>query len=166
MSRLLPAVWSACPALLPALALASGILLAGRVRPPVGWCLLAVGAALAGVALTGRRGPRLVTLRPLGRTLLVAGALVGVGAARQALEDNTAANRPARLPLATHGSRPVLLTGRVVSPTLIADHVSTCGMAYTPGTAERAGLVTLNLAVSDAGESVSMLHQVHVDNIP
>lgn len=50
--------------------------------------------------------------------------------------------------------------------TLIADHVSSCSMAYAPGTAERAGLVTLHLAVSDAGETVSMLHQVHVDNVP
>lgn len=50
--------------------------------------------------------------------------------------------------------------------TLIADHVSSCSMAYAPGTAERAGLVTLHLAVSDTGETVSMLHQVHVDNVP
>lgn len=50
--------------------------------------------------------------------------------------------------------------------TLIADHISNCDMAYSPGTAERAGLVTLALAVSDSSETVNMLHQVHVDNVP
>lgn len=52
------------------------------------------------------------------------------------------------------------------SRTLIADHLTACAMTYAPGTAERAGLVSLQLAVSDAGETVSLLHQVHVDNVP
>jgi len=50
--------------------------------------------------------------------------------------------------------------------TLIADHISNCGMAYAPGTAQRAGLVSIALAVSDTGETVSLLHQIHVDNVP
>lgn len=52
------------------------------------------------------------------------------------------------------------------SQTLVADQVSNCSVAYAPGTAQRAGLVSLGLDVSDAGETVSLLHQVHVDNVP
>ncbi len=50
--------------------------------------------------------------------------------------------------------------------TLIADHINNCSMAYAPGTAQRAGLISIALAVTDTGETVSLLHQVHVDNVP
>jgi len=50
--------------------------------------------------------------------------------------------------------------------TLIADHMTSCAVAYAPGTSERAGLVTLEFGVSDSGETVSLLRQVHVDNVP
>ncbi len=50
--------------------------------------------------------------------------------------------------------------------TLIANRVSNCSMTYSPGTSQRAGLVSIELAVSDAGETVSLLHQIHVDNVP
>jgi MSHA biogenesis protein MshO len=42
-----------------------------------------------------------------------------------------------------------------------------CAIAYDPGTSQRAGLVTINLTLNDnAGEGVSLLHQIHVDNLP
>ncbi len=50
--------------------------------------------------------------------------------------------------------------------TLITNRVSACTMGYAPGTSQRAGLVSIALAVSDTGETVSLLHQVHVDNVP
>jgi len=50
--------------------------------------------------------------------------------------------------------------------TLITNRVSSCAMGYAPGTSQRAGLVSITLAVSDTGETVSLLHQVHVDNVP
>ena len=50
--------------------------------------------------------------------------------------------------------------------TLVADQVSACSIAYAPGTSQRAGLVTLQLSIADAGESISLLHQVHVNNVP
>ncbi len=50
--------------------------------------------------------------------------------------------------------------------TLIADRISSCSMDYAPGTAQRAGLVSIALEVTEAGETVSLLHQVHVDNVP
>lgn len=50
--------------------------------------------------------------------------------------------------------------------TLIADKITACNVAYAPGTSQRAGLVTLQLGVGDAGETISLLHQVHVHNVP
>jgi MSHA biogenesis protein MshO len=58
------------------------------------------------------------------------------------------------------------LLGAGADATLVADQVSSCSMAYTPGTAERSGLATVALSISNAGETVSLLHQVHVDNVP
>lgn len=52
------------------------------------------------------------------------------------------------------------------SSTLIANRIGACSMAYTPGTAQRAGLVSLAIDVAEAGETISLLHQVHVDNVP
>ena len=48
----------------------------------------------------------------------------------------------------------------------MANQVSSCSYGYTAGTAERAGLVTLEIVVSAQGETVSLLSQVHVDNAP
>ncbi len=52
------------------------------------------------------------------------------------------------------------------TPSLMANQLVSCAFTYTPGTAERAGLVSLQLAVGAQGESVSLLAQVHVDNVP
>ena len=52
------------------------------------------------------------------------------------------------------------------SVAVLADLVSSCRFDYAPGTAERAGLVTLELDLSDQGETVTLLTQVHVDNAP
>ncbi len=49
---------------------------------------------------------------------------------------------------------------------LVADRITDCGFSYAPGTAERAGMVTLQIAVGEAGESIALLAQVHVDNVP
>ena len=50
--------------------------------------------------------------------------------------------------------------------TLLADQITSCGFDYTPGTAERAALVTISLGVGAQGENVALLRQVHVDNAP
>ena len=43
----------------------------------------------------------------------------------------------------------------------------TCSFTYDAGTAMRAGLVILDITLSDgAGESFTLIHQVHVNNIP
>lgn len=58
------------------------------------------------------------------------------------------------------------LVGAGASSTLITDRVESCNMDYTPGTARRSGLVTIAMAVAEANERVTLLHQVHVDNAP
>ena len=52
------------------------------------------------------------------------------------------------------------------SGSLLADHVSGCQFTYAAGTSERAGLVTMRLTLSRGGETVTLLHQVHVVNVP
>ena len=58
------------------------------------------------------------------------------------------------------------LTGAGAASTIIATDLTSCSFAYAPGTSQRAGLLTVAMAVSEAGETVSLLHQAHVDNIP
>ena len=51
---------------------------------------------------------------------------------------------------------------------LIADKVATggCSFVYATGPGQRDALVTLSLALTDGGETVSLLYQVHVNNVP
>ena len=58
------------------------------------------------------------------------------------------------------------LVGAGATATLMADRLAACGFSYAPGTAERAGLVTVSIAVAEQGETVSLLEQIHVDNVP
>jgi MSHA biogenesis protein MshO len=48
----------------------------------------------------------------------------------------------------------------------MADHVSACTFTYHPGSPQRSGMVTLSLTLTDAGETITLLHQVHVENAP
>jgi MSHA biogenesis protein MshO len=65
----------------------------------------------------------------------------------------------------TNPSAPPLSGG---SSALLSTPVSACTFTYSPGTNQRAGLVTLDITVTDAdsGEQVRLLYQVHVDNSP
>ena len=58
------------------------------------------------------------------------------------------------------------LLGAGASASLMANQLVGCTFTYTAGTAERAGLVSLQFTVRSQGESVSLLSQVHVDNVP
>jgi MSHA biogenesis protein MshO len=53
-----------------------------------------------------------------------------------------------------------------VAGALIASHVSGCSFAYASGPSEREALVTVSLALTDTGETVSLIHQIHVNNAP
>jgi MSHA biogenesis protein MshO len=48
----------------------------------------------------------------------------------------------------------------------LADSLSRCRFTYQPGTTQRAGLLTLQLAIAQDGETLELLQQVHVDNAP
>jgi MSHA biogenesis protein MshO len=52
------------------------------------------------------------------------------------------------------------------SAALIAADVASCAFTYSPGTAQRNALATLTLAVSQSGETVSLLNEVQVVNAP
>jgi MSHA biogenesis protein MshO len=64
--------------------------------------------------------------------------------------------------LDSHGE--LLAAGATAS--LMANQIGSCSFAYTPGGAQRAGLVSLQFAVTAQGETISLLSQVHVDNAP
>jgi len=58
------------------------------------------------------------------------------------------------------------LLGAGAASALVTDHVTGCTMTYNPGSPQRGGLVILGLTLSDGGEQISLLHQVHVVNAP
>lgn len=49
---------------------------------------------------------------------------------------------------------------------LVSANVAGCRFSYDPGASQRAGLVTLEISLSEAGETVTLLHQIHVVNTP
>jgi MSHA biogenesis protein MshO len=48
----------------------------------------------------------------------------------------------------------------------MSDNLTACTFTYTPGTAQRAALISLSLTLTKDGESITLLQQVHVDNVP
>jgi len=59
------------------------------------------------------------------------------------------------------------LDGSDAEQAVVVDSVHSCSFTYEPGTNTRNGLVTLRLTLRDgAGETISLLQQVHVDNAP
>ena len=65
-------------------------------------------------------------------------------------------------------TQPVPPTGAGLVTAVMADNIAACAFTYDPGSPTRSGLMTLDLSVTDAttGETVRLLHQVHVDNVP
>jgi MSHA biogenesis protein MshO len=49
---------------------------------------------------------------------------------------------------------------------LATNRVTACSFTYQGGTSQRAGLVTISLTLSEAGEQVRLLEQLHVENVP
>lgn len=68
----------------------------------------------------------------------------------------------------SHASRDsnaeLLAAGAAAS--IMSDHLSACTFTYTPGTAQRAALISLSLTLAQDGEQITLLQQVHVDNVP
>lgn len=58
-------------------------------------------------------------------------------------------------------------SGGTTLSAVLADQVSACAFAYDPNVANlRTGLVSLQLVLTSAGESVRLFHQIHVSNVP
>jgi MSHA biogenesis protein MshO len=49
---------------------------------------------------------------------------------------------------------------------VLADHVSACSFIYVSGVTAVNGLVTLRLTLTRGNETITLHHQVHVDNVP
>jgi MSHA biogenesis protein MshO len=58
------------------------------------------------------------------------------------------------------------LNGAGAASALVANNITACQFDYAPGTAQRAGLVTLRVTINKDGESIWLVHQVHVENAP
>lgn len=66
------------------------------------------------------------------------------------------------LPYALPGSCPTSGTSTAV----LANHVSACNFDYSGSDLERNALVRMSLQLTDSGETVSLQHEVHVNNTP
>ncbi|ABA87654.1 type IV pilus minor pilin MshO, putative [Syntrophotalea carbinolica DSM 2380] len=49
---------------------------------------------------------------------------------------------------------------------LMTRHLAACSFDYYSGTPERGGLVSLRLQLAEEGETITLLHQIHVENAP
>jgi MSHA biogenesis protein MshO len=78
---------------------------------------------------------------------------------------NTAWAQPA-----TCAAMSAAAAGAPITAAILATNVSTCSLTYAPpGSGSgggRYGLVSISLGMTQAGETVSLYHQVHVDNTP
>jgi MSHA biogenesis protein MshO len=70
---------------------------------------------------------------------------------------------PIALAQPTNPTLPPLSAG---ANALVTNHVTACGFTYQPGTSQRAALLTMEMQVSEDGEQVRLLHQIHVENVP
>ena len=49
----------------------------------------------------------------------------------------------------------------------VATLLTGCSMTYTAGTSQRGGVLGIRITIGDgSGETVSLLHQIHVENVP
>lgn len=53
-----------------------------------------------------------------------------------------------------------------VGAPILAQNLSTCSFTYATGVAERSGLVSLRLGITQSNETVTLYHDVHVSNVP
>ena len=53
-----------------------------------------------------------------------------------------------------------------VAGALVADKLTACSFAYAAGQSQRDALVTVRLDLTDTGETVSLIQQIHVNNAP
>ncbi len=61
---------------------------------------------------------------------------------------------------------PAQPTSGMGTAALVTRGISDCEFTYDPGATQRAGLVTMRLTLEEQGETITLLHQVHVVNAP
>jgi MSHA biogenesis protein MshO len=49
---------------------------------------------------------------------------------------------------------------------LLADRVTACSFSYAAGNLSRSGLATLQISISDSGETITLIQQAHPVNLP
>ncbi len=49
---------------------------------------------------------------------------------------------------------------------VVVSQLSGCNMSYNAGSSQRGGTLTVEINIDDSGESVNLLHQIHVVNVP
>lgn len=66
------------------------------------------------------------------------------------------------------GSTDFTATSAMRNSNLLVNRVNSCNFSYSPGTASRAAMVTLQISIRDnnLGQEVTLLQQVHVSNQP
>jgi MSHA biogenesis protein MshO len=66
------------------------------------------------------------------------------------------------IPAVAPGSCPAIASGTPI----LARNVSSCSFSYAPGVTARSGLVSVQIAVTKNNETMSLYHEVHVNNAP
>lgn len=74
----------------------------------------------------------------------------------------TAYAQPASCP----ATAPVAASGRVVTVATLASNVSSCSFDYSGADLQRNALLRIALQMTDQSESISLYHEVHVNNTP
>ncbi len=67
---------------------------------------------------------------------------------------------------ATQPTDPNVAPLSTAASALVTNRVGACEFIYDPGTPSRAGLLTISLTLSEAGEQIRLFQQVHVNNTP
>jgi MSHA biogenesis protein MshO len=138
--------------------------LANVITPPGTTIAIAAGAAPGEDRVTLSTPFRFAYASPTQRVFLVSGPVTYL--CDPLLQTLTRYEgygiEPSQSAVDSHGE----LLGAGARASLMATQVTACTFAYAPGTAERAGLVSLRITVSAQGETVSLLSQIHVDNAP
>ena len=63
-------------------------------------------------------------------------------------------------------SQPTTAADFGVAPGKVISELSSCSFSYSAGTAQRGGILTVEISISDSGETINLLHQIHVVNVP
>ena len=64
------------------------------------------------------------------------------------------------------GSQPTAAADFGVTPGKVVSELNGCSFSYSPGSAQRGGILTVEISISDSGETINLLHQIHLRNVP